>query len=135
MYRPRSLSRLISTSNMSSFTLYGARGSTNTNRVRLTLAEGGFTNFELVFLDLAKGEQKVSDVVSNIVYFFLLSMLTRLHLVCRPLHASSMGKSPSHNIPRWVHTLRKPRYLQIFIQKVFVPSSALRVRSRGYSTL
>lgn len=44
---------------MPAFTLYGARGSINTDRVRLTLAEGGFTDYELVFLNLQKGEQKV----------------------------------------------------------------------------
>jgi glutathione S-transferase len=33
---------------MPAFTLYGSRGSTNTDRVRLTLAEGGFTDYELV---------------------------------------------------------------------------------------
>ncbi|KAF2668873.1 glutathione S-transferase domain-containing protein [Microthyrium microscopicum] len=43
---------------MPAFTLYGARGSTNTDRVRLTLAEGGFTDYELVLLNLQKGEQK-----------------------------------------------------------------------------
>ena len=45
---------------MSAFKLYGFRSSTNTDRVRLTLAEGGFTDYELVLLDLRKGEQKVS---------------------------------------------------------------------------
>lgn len=45
---------------MSAFTLYGSRGSTNTDRIRLTLAEGGFTDYETVFLNLQKGEQKVS---------------------------------------------------------------------------
>lgn len=54
-------SRLIKNFKMPSFTLYGARGSTNTDRVRLTLAEGGFTDYELVLLNLAKGEQKVCD--------------------------------------------------------------------------
>jgi glutathione S-transferase len=44
---------------MPAFTLYGSRGSTNTDRVRLTLAEGGFTDYELVLLDLMKGEHKV----------------------------------------------------------------------------
>jgi hypothetical protein len=44
---------------MPAFTLYGSRGSTNTDRVRLTLAEGGFTDYELVLLNLQKGEQKV----------------------------------------------------------------------------
>ncbi|KAF5660690.1 glutathione s-transferase domain-containing protein [Fusarium heterosporum] len=43
---------------MPAFTLYGAHGSSNTDRVRLTLAEGGFTDYELVLLTLAKGEQK-----------------------------------------------------------------------------
>ena len=46
---------------MPAFTLYGSRGSTNTDRVRLTLAEGGFTDYELVLLTLQKGEQKVGD--------------------------------------------------------------------------
>jgi hypothetical protein len=45
---------------MPAFTLYGFLGSTNTNRVRLTLAEGGFTDYEFVLVDLQKGEQKVS---------------------------------------------------------------------------
>lgn len=45
---------------MSAFTLYGARGSSNTDRVRLTLAEGGFEDYKLVLLDLRKGEQKAS---------------------------------------------------------------------------
>ncbi|OAP57400.1 hypothetical protein AYL99_08138 [Fonsecaea erecta] len=43
---------------MPAFTLYGSLGSTNTDRVRLTLAEGGFTDYELVSLDLRKGEHK-----------------------------------------------------------------------------
>ncbi|OLN88083.1 Glutathione S-transferase 1-like protein 1 [Colletotrichum chlorophyti] len=43
------------------FTLYGARGSTNTDRVRLTLAEGGFTEYELVLVNLPKGEQKSEE--------------------------------------------------------------------------
>lgn len=47
---------------MPAFTLYGSRGSTNTDRVRLTLAEGGFTDYELVLLNLQKGEQKVTDL-------------------------------------------------------------------------
>lgn len=32
------------------------------DRIRLTLAEGGFTDYELVLLDLQKGEQKVSGI-------------------------------------------------------------------------
>lgn len=59
MYHLRSFSRLFTTLKMPAFTLYGARGSTNTDRVRLTLAEGGFTDYELVLLDLSKGQQKV----------------------------------------------------------------------------
>ena len=46
---------------MPAFTLYGSRGSSNTDRVRLTLAEGGFTDYELVLLNLQKGEQKVGN--------------------------------------------------------------------------
>jgi glutathione S-transferase len=63
---PRSISKLLlHTSKMPAFTLYGARGSTNTDRVRLTLAEGGFTDYDLVLLNLHKGEQKVNaDAIS-----------------------------------------------------------------------
>ncbi|KAH7239387.1 putative glutathione-S-transferase theta, GST [Fusarium tricinctum] len=50
---------------MPSFTLYSAHGSTNTDRVRLTLAEGGFTDYELVLLNLAKGEQKSKEHFSR----------------------------------------------------------------------
>lgn len=46
---------------MPQFTLYGARGSTNTDRVRLTLADAGFTDYDLVLLNLMKGEQKSLD--------------------------------------------------------------------------
>lgn len=55
----KAASRLLHHSKMPAFTLYGARGSTNSDRVRLTLAEGGFTDYELVLLNLPKGEQKV----------------------------------------------------------------------------
>jgi len=40
------------------FTLYGAVGSSSTDRVQLTLAEGQFTDYEFVPVDLAKGEQR-----------------------------------------------------------------------------
>ncbi|KEF57603.1 uncharacterized protein A1O9_05521 [Exophiala aquamarina CBS 119918] len=46
---------------MPAFTLYGGRGSTNTDRVLLTLAEGSFTDFDLVLLNLGKGEQKSAE--------------------------------------------------------------------------
>lgn len=58
---PRVVSKLLYSSKMPAFTLYGSRGSTNTDRVLLTLAEGGFTDYELVLLNLQKGEQKVGD--------------------------------------------------------------------------
>jgi hypothetical protein len=58
---PGFASKLLYSSKMPAFTLYGSRGSTNTDRVRLTLAEGGFTDYELVLLNLQKGEQKVGD--------------------------------------------------------------------------
>jgi len=59
----RLFSRLHHTSIMPAFTLYGARGSTNTDRVRLTLAESSFTDYELVLLNLQKGEQKVCEPI------------------------------------------------------------------------
>jgi hypothetical protein len=58
---PGFVSKLLHSSKMPAITLYGARGSTNTDRVRLTLAEGGFTDFELVLLNLQKREQKVGE--------------------------------------------------------------------------
>jgi len=54
------VSKQLHRSTMPAFTLYGSRGSTNTDCVRLTLAEGGFVDYELVLLNLQKGEQKVS---------------------------------------------------------------------------
>ena len=61
---PRFVSKLLHSSKMPAFTLHGFRGSTNTDRVRLTLAEGGFTDYETVFLDLLKGEHKVGETLS-----------------------------------------------------------------------
>jgi hypothetical protein len=58
---PAFASKLLHSSKMPAFTLYGSRGSTNTDRVRLTLAEGGFTDYEFVLLNLQKGEQKVGN--------------------------------------------------------------------------
>ncbi|KAK3046794.1 hypothetical protein LTR09_011725 [Extremus antarcticus] len=46
---------------MPAFILYGSRGSTNTDRVRLTLAEGNFTDYEIVLLNLQKAEQKSEE--------------------------------------------------------------------------
>lgn len=56
---------------MPAFTLYGSRGSTNTDRVRLTLAEGGFTDYEYVLLNLQAGEQKVGDFCKTLELSFL----------------------------------------------------------------
>ena len=64
----QSISKLLK---MPAFTLYGARGSSNADRVRLTLAEGGFTDYELVLLNLLKGEQRVSDSLSSEVVVLL----------------------------------------------------------------
>jgi glutathione S-transferase len=58
---------------MPAFTLYGSRGSTNTDRVRLTLVEAGFTDYELVLLNLQKGEQKVRAVFSQKTLRLLLA--------------------------------------------------------------
>ncbi len=54
-------SQLLHRSKMAAFILYGSRGSTNTDRIRLTLAEGGFIYYDLVPLNLQKGEQKVRE--------------------------------------------------------------------------
>lgn len=62
---PRLVSKILNNSKMSAFTLYGSRGSSNTDRVRLTLAEGGITDYDLVLLNLQKGEQKVGDSSSH----------------------------------------------------------------------
>lgn len=67
------LNRRVHKSTMQAFTLFGAYGSTNTDRVRLTLAEGKFTNYEVVLLDLRKGEQKVSLHSFYIGVYLLLS--------------------------------------------------------------
>ncbi len=53
---------LHTTFKMPAFILYGNRGSTNTDRVRLTLAEGGFTDYELRPLSMPKGELKVGPI-------------------------------------------------------------------------
>jgi hypothetical protein len=58
---PGFASKLVYSSKMPAFTLFGSRGSTNNDRVRLTLAESGFTDYELVLLNLQKGEQKVGN--------------------------------------------------------------------------
>ena len=82
---------------MPAFTLYGARGSTNTSRVRLTLAEGGFTDFELVVLNLGKGEQKVGaqfllkDDGASLSREPILISLTPLYSVRRKHETSPMG--------------------------------------------
>lgn len=74
---PGFASKLLYSSKMPAFTLYGSRGSTNTDRVRLTLAEGGFTDYELVLLNLLKGEQKVGDpfLLEDDAAFYIVSSL------------------------------------------------------------
>jgi glutathione S-transferase len=80
---------------MPAFTLYGSRGSTNTARVLLTLAEGGFTDYELQFVDLQKGEQKVRVEMSHVVDRPLTFPLQSTeHLKLNP-----WGKIPSITCP------------------------------------
>jgi hypothetical protein len=57
--RPTYFLRSLHSSKMPAFTLYSVPGSTNTNRIRLVLAEGGFTDYEIVQLNMQKGEHKV----------------------------------------------------------------------------
>lgn len=54
------VTRGLNTLPMPAFTLYSARGSFSTDSVRLTLAKGGPTDYQVVLLDLRKGEQKVN---------------------------------------------------------------------------
>lgn len=75
---------------MASFTLYGGRGSTCTNLIRLTLAEGGFTDYETVYLTLPKGEQKVGGLsIDN----RNVARLTCQIAVRRSSETSSLGQS------------------------------------------
>jgi glutathione S-transferase len=60
MLRFASRQLLLHTAKMPAFVLHGSRTSTNTARVRLTLAEGNFIDYELVVLNLLEGEQKAS---------------------------------------------------------------------------
>ncbi|CAI6310383.1 unnamed protein product [Periconia digitata] len=57
----RFATRLLHNSNMPAFTLYGFHGSTMTDRVFLTLAEGGFTDFELQTINLPAGQHKSEE--------------------------------------------------------------------------
>lgn len=79
---------------MTAFTLYGARGSTNTDRVRLTLAEGGFTNYELVPMNLQKGEHKVSATFTRPRKCLPFISLTLLHQSPEHMKRHPWGKIP-----------------------------------------
>ena len=104
---------------MPAFTLYGSRGSTNTDRVRLTLAEGGFTDYELVLLNLQKGEQKVGDpflleddaaspCVSQLYIVSSLKISSHSSNICSPacnvVGANAVAPSPKNtkNVTRGV---------------------------------
>jgi hypothetical protein len=82
---------------MPAFTLYGSIGSSNTDRVRMTLAEGGFTDYEFVTVDLRKGEQKVSSIHFNSVKFNAI----RIMFAQRPTtnFFSNFPKPPSSQTP------------------------------------
>jgi glutathione S-transferase len=46
-----------------SFTLYGNRASSSSNRVRIMLAEAGFVEYKFVSLDFKTAEQKVGSTL------------------------------------------------------------------------
>jgi glutathione S-transferase len=48
---------------MPAFTFYGAVGSAASDIVRLTLAEGGFTDYEFKSIDTMSGEHKVRPLL------------------------------------------------------------------------
>jgi hypothetical protein len=52
--------QLLHTAKMPAFVLHGGRSSTNAMRVRLTLSEGNFDDYEFANINLLKGEQKVN---------------------------------------------------------------------------
>lgn len=85
-------SRLPRTTKMPAFTLYGARGSTNTDRVRLTLVEGGFTDYELVPLDFHKGELKVRCCTFWVIF-------QSIHLTSFPQSAEHLARHPMGKVP------------------------------------
>jgi hypothetical protein len=97
-------------SKIPAFVLYGARGSTNTDRVRLTLAEGGFTDYELVLADLQRGEQKVSSPAPHIYNHASFPQcqdrmkLTVIVSVRRKHETAPMGQGPSLDIPGRLHS-------------------------------
>lgn len=84
--------RLLHTAKMPAFVLYGSRTSTNTMRVRLTLAEGNITDYELVLLNLLKGEQKVSR--RSFVRTMLLPKFVESHMVWSSKDSSWVIRSP-----------------------------------------
>ena len=86
---PRFVSTLLHRSKMPAFTLYGARGSSNTDRVRLTLAEGGFTDYEFVVVNLQKGEQKVGE-----------AFLSGRRRGVSSLHLNKLSLTPLHSSPK-----------------------------------
>jgi hypothetical protein len=77
---------------MPAFVLHGSPTSTNTMRVRLTLAEGNITDYELVPLNLFKGEQKVSR--GFFVYTMLFSKFEVGRMVWRSEDPSWVITSP-----------------------------------------
>ena len=90
---PQFIPKLLSNSSMPAFTLYGGRGSSNTDRVRLTLAEGGFTDYELVLLNLSEGEQKVktsTNIPTHVENFANTSHQSKEHKARHP-----WGKIPA----------------------------------------
>jgi glutathione S-transferase len=77
---------------MPAFVLHGSRTSTNTMRVRLTLAEGNITDYEIVVLDLFKGEQKVSR--RSFVQTMLVPKLEESRMVWSFKDFSWVARSP-----------------------------------------
>lgn len=114
---------------MAAFTLYGARGSTNTDRVRLTLAEGGFVDYDLVLLNLQKGEQKVPDLVYGKIRMRPSANCTAL--VERARRTSPMGQGTRIDYRRGFHLIREPRHLQVSRGEILISASSTRLRHRS----
>lgn len=124
--------RLISTKTpqpkMPAFTLYGALGSTNTDRVRLTLAEGGFDDFEFANLVFQNRDQKVSKLRCYRLFVFcsLATFADALSQSEAHMKRHPWGKVPALTLANGF-TLYESRAICQFLAKKYsfplVPSS------------
>ena len=142
------------TAKMPAFILHGGRTSTNTMRVRLTLSEGNFTDYEFANVNLLKGEQKVSypflcelhcfasiekatwcqGINSSILWSSQFNTDTA-SLVRRAQEAPPLGESAYCNLSQRLHPPREPCHLQVPSYQVLDPAPPADFRCRSHSAL